>query len=96
MDALAALPPASGTGAASCAALGLSRASLHRCRSRLTRPQPEPLPRPSPPRTLNAAQRQAVLDQLRAPRFADLAPAEIYVTAQPPMRHYHVDIKRKN
>ena len=80
MDALAALPPTSGTGAATCAALGLSRASLHRHRNRLTRKLPEPLPRPSPPRTLNAAQRQAVLEQLRAPRFADLAPAEIYAT----------------
>jgi transposase InsO family protein len=33
-----------------------------------------------PPRALTGAQRQAVLDLLRAPRFADQAPAEIYAT----------------
>ncbi len=39
-----------------------------------------PNARPSPPRTLPAGQRQDVLDLLRSPRFADLAPAEIYAT----------------
>jgi hypothetical protein len=38
MDAVIALPPASGATAATCAALGLSRASVHRWRTRLTRP----------------------------------------------------------
>jgi len=79
MDAVIALPPAPGATAA-CAALGLSRASVHRRRTRLTRPLAEPAPRPSPPRALSAAERQTVLDLLREPRFADLAPAEVYAT----------------
>ena len=33
-----------------------------------------------PPRALSAAERQTVLDRLREPRFADLAPAEVYAT----------------
>ena len=41
MDAVIALPPASGATAATCAALGLSRASVHRRRTRLTRPPAE-------------------------------------------------------
>src|SRR4029453_11764725 len=32
------------------------------------------------PRALSAAERQTVLDLLREPRFADLAPAEVYAT----------------
>jgi putative transposase len=36
--------------------------------------------RPSPPRALPEGSRQVVLDLLRSPRFADLAPAEIYAT----------------
>ena len=80
MDAVIALPPASGATAATCAALGLSRASVHRRRTRLTRPPAEPALRPSPPRALSAAERQTVLDLLREPRFADLAPAEVYAT----------------
>jgi putative transposase len=74
MDAVIALPPAS-CATAACAALGLSRASVHRRRTRLTRPPAEPAPR-----TLSAAERQTVLDLLREPRFADLAPAEVYAT----------------
>jgi putative transposase len=80
MDAVIALPPASGATAATCAALGLSRASVHRRRTRLTQPPAEPALRPSPPRALSAAERQTVLDLLREPRFADLAPAEVYAT----------------
>jgi putative transposase len=80
MDTVLALPPASGATAATCAALGLSRASVHRRRARLTRPPAEPAPRPSPPRAWSAAERQTVLDLLREPRFADLAPAEVYAT----------------
>ena len=41
MDAVIALPPTSGATAA-CAALGLSRASVHRRRTRLTQPPAEP------------------------------------------------------
>jgi putative transposase len=59
-----------------CAALGLPRATFYR---RLTpRPLAPAAPRPRPPRALADAERDAVLDQLHAPRFVDLAPAEIY------------------
>ena len=37
-----------------------------------------PRPRPKPPRALDAAECQTVLNLLHAPRFADQAPAEIY------------------
>jgi putative transposase len=80
MDAVLALPPAAGITAAACTALGASRASVYRRRSHLAQPPVEPAPRPSPPRALSAAERQTVLDRLREPRFADLAPAEIYAT----------------
>jgi putative transposase len=74
MDALAALPPGGGMIAASCAALGLSRASLHRRK----RPALAARPRAKSGRALDANERRAVLDLLREPRFVDLAPAEIY------------------
>ena len=80
MDSLAAQPPALVTLGAACAALGLSCASFHRRRRLQARPPAAPARRPSPPRALDAAQRQAVLDLLREPRFADLAPAEVYAT----------------
>jgi putative transposase len=80
MDAVLALPPAAGITAAACTALGLSRATVQRRRAHLTRPPAEPAPRPSPPRALTAEERQTVLDRLREPRFADLAPAEVYAT----------------
>jgi putative transposase len=80
MDAVLALPPAAGITAAACTALGLSRASVQRRRARLTQPPAEPAPRPSPPRALTAEERQTVIDRLREPRFADLAPAEVYAT----------------
>ncbi len=80
MDAILALPKTSGIAASACAALGVSRAGVHRRRIRLLRPPAAPSPRPSPPRALSPTQRQTVLDLLRAPRFADLAPAEIYAT----------------
>src|SRR3954467_736010 len=76
MDSVLALPPAAGITAAACTALGLSRPPVP-----ARPPDPaEPAPRPSPPRALTAEERQAVLDQLREPRFADLAPAEVYAT----------------
>ncbi len=85
-DALAQALPARGAVAATCATLGLSRASLHRSRNRqsllpvVSLPGTAPQPRPNPPRALPARPRQAVLDLLRSPRFADLAPAEVYAT----------------
>jgi transposase InsO family protein len=72
--------PAKGAVAATCAALGLSRASLHRSATRQSLPLAPPVCRPSPPRALSSGPRKIVLDLLRSPRFVDLAPAEIYAT----------------
>ena len=77
-DAVAALAPAPGMTAAICASLGVSRATVSRKRARLSAPPAVARPRPRPVRALNDPQRQQVLDVLRAPRFADRAPAEIY------------------
>ena len=66
--------------APACAALGVSRATVHR---RRTRPDPlaaVPKPRRRPVRGLSDAQQRVVLDLLHEPRFADQAPAEIYAT----------------
>ena len=60
--------------APTCAALGVSTASYYR----QCQPSPVLTPRPSPPRTLPAAERTAVLDLLHEPRFVDLAPAQVY------------------
>jgi putative transposase len=79
MDAVLALAPNGGLTAA-CDALGASRASVYRRRSHLAQPPAERAPRPRPPRALTPEERQTVLDLLREPRFADLAPTEIYAT----------------
>jgi putative transposase len=79
-QAVAAMPPVNRLTAAVCAALGVSRATVERLRARLKTPSPAARPRPAPARRLSEAQRQDVLDQLHAPRFADQAPAEIYAT----------------
>ena len=71
-------PPGLTTGV--CAALGVSRASLHRRRIRLISPPPVRRARSGPARALTGAQQRVVLDLLHAPRFADQAPAEIYAT----------------
>ena len=62
--------------AATCAALGVARATFYRRQD----PRPEPPPRKPPARKLQPEEREAVLDTLHAPRFVDLAPAEIYAT----------------
>jgi hypothetical protein len=80
IEAIVALAPASGMLAATCAALGVSRATVQRRRFRLGASVALPRPRPKPARALNATQRQLVLDLLHAPRFADQAPAEIYAS----------------
>ena len=77
MDAVAALTPGSGLITAACAALGLSRASLHRRQAFRRQPLAAVRPRPTPMRALVANERQVVLDLLREPRFVDLAPAEV-------------------
>jgi hypothetical protein len=79
-EVVAALDPASRMTASACAALGVSRATVHRRRTR-----PDPLavpakPRPRPARGLSDAQQRIVLDLLHEPRFADQAPAEIYAS----------------
>ena len=61
-----------------CEALGVSRASFYR--SQAPKPEKAPRPRASPPRTLSAEERGAVLDVLHEERFVDLAPAEVYDT----------------
>ena len=77
MDAVAALAPRGGLIAAACAALGLSRASLHRRELAQTAAAPARA-RPKPLRALTDAEQQHILEMLRGPRFVDLAPAEIY------------------
>jgi len=81
MQTVLALPSGRGLTAGACDALGVSRASLYRCRTRLARPRPNSPPaKPRSPRALSTEERQMMLDLLREPRFVDLAPAEIYAT----------------
>jgi putative transposase len=80
MDAVAALAPEREVIAAVCAALGLSRASFHRRRAKVTQPPAAARPRPKPARALEADERQGIIDLLREPRFVDQAPAEIYAS----------------
>lgn len=61
-----------------CTALGMPRASWYR-RSRGRRHGP-PKPRPAPPRALSEPERTAVLGELHAERFIDVAPAAVYAT----------------
>jgi putative transposase len=60
-----------------CRALGIPRASFYRQRNAENRPSS---PRPSPPRKLDDAERQKVLDALHSPEFVDRSPAEVYHT----------------
>jgi putative transposase len=60
--------------AATCVALGLAVATYYRRR----RPRPTAPRRPSPPRTLPAAERTAIVELLHAAPFVDLAPAQVY------------------
>jgi transposase InsO family protein len=80
MQAVIALTAESGLTASACAALGLARASVYRARTRRLQPPASSAARLPPPRTLGPEERSRVLDLLRAPRFVDLAPAEIYAT----------------
>ena len=61
--------------APTCRALDVSRSSYYRRR----RPQRALSRRPSP-RALSVGERREVLDTLDEPRFADLAPAQVYAT----------------
>ena len=82
IDAVIALAPTPGLTASACAALNLSRASVYRQRRHLARPLAMRRPRPKPRRALGAVERQIILELLRAPRFADQAPAEQAGTGQ--------------
>jgi len=62
-----------------CASLSVPRASDYRARRDVAHP-PVRAPRPTPPRALTPDERQQVLDVLHAPRFVDLAPAQVYAT----------------
>jgi hypothetical protein len=79
-EAVVALAPASGMTGAVCAALGVSRASVHRSRSGLAAQRAIARQRSKPTRALCDLQQQTVLDLLHAPRFADQAPAGIYAS----------------
>jgi len=79
MEAVVSLPADGGLTAA-CDALGVARVTVYRHRARRAGPRAPSPSRPRPPRALTPEERQTVLDRLREPRFADLAPAEIYAT----------------
>jgi putative transposase len=80
MAAAIAVPPGSGLTTAVCAALSVSRASLHRRRTALTALPRETKPRPASARALPESERDQVLAHLRTPRFADQTPVEAYAT----------------
>jgi putative transposase len=62
----------------SCLALGVAPATYYRHqRPVVLGPHPR---RPAPPRALTVVEHQTVLDVLHAPRFLDLAPAQVYAT----------------
>jgi putative transposase len=79
-EAIALLAPRIGTRAA-CRATGVAQATWHR-RHRVSPPpaRREPVPHRDrvQPRALAAAERAAILDALHSPRFADLAPDEVW------------------
>jgi putative transposase len=77
MGAVETAASAMGT-APACAVLGLPRATLYR-RRRPTAVTP-PASRPAPPRALDPAERQAVLETLHSERFLDQAPAQVQAT----------------
>ena len=85
MDAVLQLSATVGIQAA-CGYLNVSRATLYRLRpvqgpaAADDQPSPVLAVRPSPPRTLTAGERSAVLDVLHEERFQDSAPAAIQAT----------------
>jgi len=78
--AVVALAPNGGLTTAACAALSVSRASVHRHRTALTAPPPTLRTRRPSVRALPESERRQVLAYLRLPRFADQTPAEVYAT----------------
>ena len=65
-----------------CAALNVPVATYYRAHPRTTTSRAAVVrtPRAAPARALPSAERQRVLDVLHAPRFLDLAPAQVYAT----------------
>lgn len=80
MAAVVALIPGSGLSTAVCAALAVSRASMQRHGKALTAPQRATKPRPPVASALPECKRDQVLAHLRAPRFADQTPTDVYAT----------------
>ena len=80
MAAAIALPAGSGLTTAVCAALEVSRASVHRHRTALAGPPRVTKPRLLSARALPENERDQVLAHLRTPRFADQTPTEVYAT----------------
>ena len=80
MAAVVALTPGCGLTTAVCAALEVSRASVHRHRRALTNPQRAEKQRPPSVRALPERERDQVLAHLRTPRFSDQTPTEVYAT----------------
>jgi putative transposase len=79
-EAIALLTPVIGTWAA-CRATGVAQASWyrrHRASPVPARRAPVPHRDRAQPRALAPAERHAILDALHSPRFADLAPAEVW------------------
>jgi putative transposase len=77
MEAVEVLTPEVGTKPA-CAAVGISRASVYRLRTRRKTPQAVPKKRASPPRALKAEEQQQALKVLHSEKFVDQAPQEVY------------------
>jgi putative transposase len=71
------LTPLVGTRPA-CRALGVAPATIYR-RRRPPAPKPR-APRPQPERSLSAAEREAVLQELHSERFVDASPAQVWAT----------------
>jgi len=71
------LTPVIGTRPA-CRALGAAPATIYR-RRRPPRPRPR-VPRAKPKRTLSAAERAQVLEELHSERFTDCSPAQVWAT----------------
>src|SRR4051794_29975411 len=71
------LTPVIGTRSA-CRALGAAHATIYRRRRPPARIPRRPRPRPA--RALTAAERAAVLAELRSERFVDCAPAQVWAT----------------
>jgi len=78
--AVVALAPGSGLTTAVCAALEVSRASVHRHRVALLAPSRAAKPRHPVARALPESERDQVLAHLRTPRFADQTPTEVFAT----------------